>query len=134
MHRPTLFALLLLAFAAAFFGSIRPCATGPSKAEVFALELAACNEAAAAAKNKPSKCALFGKIQVVEHFADVKVEVVEHFPDIKQKTIATHAMRRLGRPEEIADAVVYLACDRASFITGHALHVDGGISVNSHMI
>jgi NAD(P)-dependent dehydrogenase (short-subunit alcohol dehydrogenase family) len=58
----------------------------------------------------------------------------EHFPDIKQKTIATHAMRRLGRPEEIADAVVYLACDRASFITGHALHVDGGISVNSHMI
>ena len=58
----------------------------------------------------------------------------EHFPDIEEKTVGTHAMRRLGRPEEIADAVVYLASDRSSFVTGHALHVDGGISVNSHMI
>ncbi len=41
---------------------------------------------------------------------------------------------RLGRPEEIADAVVYLASDRSSFMTGHALWVDGGIAVNSHMI
>ncbi len=58
----------------------------------------------------------------------------EHYPEIKQKTIGTHAMRRLGRPEEIADAVVYLASDRSSFVTGPALHVDGGISVNSHML
>ncbi len=58
----------------------------------------------------------------------------EHFPEIKEKTIGTHAMRRLGRPEEIADAVVYLASDRSSFVTGHALHVDGGISVNSHLL
>ncbi len=58
----------------------------------------------------------------------------EHYPKIKDKTIGTHAMRRLGRPEEIADAVVYLASDRSSFVTGHALHVDGGISVNSHML
>jgi NAD(P)-dependent dehydrogenase (short-subunit alcohol dehydrogenase family) len=43
-------------------------------------------------------------------------------------------MRRLGRPQEIADAVVYLASDRSSFVTGHALWVDGGLSVNSHMI
>jgi NAD(P)-dependent dehydrogenase (short-subunit alcohol dehydrogenase family) len=58
----------------------------------------------------------------------------EHFPEIRDKTIATHAMRRLGRPEEIADAVVYLASDRSSFVTGHALWVDGGVSVNSHML
>jgi 2,5-dichloro-2,5-cyclohexadiene-1,4-diol dehydrogenase 1 len=58
----------------------------------------------------------------------------EHYPEIREKTVATHAMRRLGRPEEIADAVVFLASDRSSFVTGHALWVDGGIAVNSHML
>src|SRR3954447_7260391 len=33
---------------------------------------------------------------------------------------------RLGRPEEVADAVTYLASDRARFITGQILYVDGG--------
>jgi 3-oxoacyl-[acyl-carrier protein] reductase len=35
-------------------------------------------------------------------------------------------MRRFGRPEEIADSVVFLASERASFITGGCLVVDGG--------
>jgi NAD(P)-dependent dehydrogenase (short-subunit alcohol dehydrogenase family) len=43
-------------------------------------------------------------------------------------------MRRFGQPEEIADAVVYLLSDRASFITGHALNVDGGVMVNPHTL
>jgi len=53
-------------------------------------------------------------------------------PEIKEATIATHAMRRLGRPEEIADAVVYLCSERSSFMTGHVMAVDGGIQVNPH--
>jgi NAD(P)-dependent dehydrogenase (short-subunit alcohol dehydrogenase family) len=56
----------------------------------------------------------------------------EHNPSIRESTLAVHAMKRLGRPHEIADAVAYLCSDRASFITGDVLLVDGGISVNAH--
>jgi NAD(P)-dependent dehydrogenase (short-subunit alcohol dehydrogenase family) len=37
-----------------------------------------------------------------------------------------HPMDRLGRPEEIAEAAVWLCSDAASFVTGHSLAVDGG--------
>lgn len=39
-------------------------------------------------------------------------------------------MRRMGRPEEIADAVLFLCSKQASFIQGHALVVDGGYTIN----
>ncbi len=62
------------------------------------------------------------------------VDYFKKVPGAEENTAAVHAMRRLGEPEEIADAVCYLCSDRASFITGHALHVDGGIMVNPHTI
>ena len=37
-----------------------------------------------------------------------------------------HPMNRMGRAEEIADGVVFLVSDKASFITGHPLAIDGG--------
>jgi 3-oxoacyl-[acyl-carrier protein] reductase len=39
---------------------------------------------------------------------------------------AEASLKRIGRPEEIADAIVWLASERASFITGQTLLVDGG--------
>jgi len=37
-------------------------------------------------------------------------------------------MGRMGKPEDIAEAVVFLASDRAAYISGQTLHVDGGFS------
>ena len=39
---------------------------------------------------------------------------------------ARHPLGRLGEPEEIAAAVVWLSSDAASFVTGHNMPVDGG--------
>ncbi len=39
-----------------------------------------------------------------------------------------HPLGRLGRPDEVADAICYLASDRSSFVTGSALIVDGGMT------
>jgi NAD(P)-dependent dehydrogenase (short-subunit alcohol dehydrogenase family) len=41
---------------------------------------------------------------------------------------AAHPVGRAGKPEEVAPAVVWLASDAASFITGHILNTDGGYS------
>jgi NAD(P)-dependent dehydrogenase (short-subunit alcohol dehydrogenase family) len=47
-------------------------------------------------------------------------------PDKKAGLAATVPLNRVGRPEEIAQTIVFLASDRASFITGASYIVDGG--------
>lgn len=40
-------------------------------------------------------------------------------------------LKRTGRPEDVADAALYLASDMASFVTGHSLVVDGGVTATN---
>src|SRR3984885_12908495 len=49
-------------------------------------------------------------------------------PENKAALTRTVPMDRLGRSEELANAIVFIASDEASFITGHVLNVDGGKS------
>lgn len=45
---------------------------------------------------------------------------------VEQEIVAEVPLRRLGRPEELAAVVVFLASERASYVTGAAIPVDGG--------
>lgn len=47
--------------------------------------------------------------------------------ELKQKMVAETPLKRMGSAAEVASAVEFLASDRAAFITGHVLDVNGGI-------
>jgi len=50
-------------------------------------------------------------------------------PEGRERVIAQEPVGRMGKPEEIAAAVVWLCSDAAAFVVGHALVVDGGQTV-----
>ncbi|MCB0589028.1 MAG: SDR family oxidoreductase [Phaeodactylibacter sp.] len=50
-------------------------------------------------------------------------------PERKARVMARTPMKRMGQPEDIANAVYFLASAQAAFITGQSLNVDGGYSI-----
>jgi NAD(P)-dependent dehydrogenase (short-subunit alcohol dehydrogenase family) len=50
-------------------------------------------------------------------------------PESRAFLTGLHALKRVAQPEELARAVLYLASDDASFVTGTASVVDGGLSI-----
>lgn len=47
--------------------------------------------------------------------------------EVKAMAVSRNVMKRMGKPEEIADATVFLASDMSRFMTGQTLRVDGGL-------
>jgi NAD(P)-dependent dehydrogenase (short-subunit alcohol dehydrogenase family) len=51
-------------------------------------------------------------------------------PEAMAQVASLHALKRIAQPEELAQSVLYLASNASSFMTGAALLVDGGVSIN----
>lgn len=47
--------------------------------------------------------------------------------EIKERFLAIIPLKRVGTPSEVADAVCFLASDKAKYITGQVIHIDGGM-------
>jgi NAD(P)-dependent dehydrogenase (short-subunit alcohol dehydrogenase family) len=50
-------------------------------------------------------------------------------PEVYQRATATYPLRRIGEPDEIAGAAVFLAARASSFMTGQTIVVDGGVTI-----
>lgn len=58
----------------------------------------------------------------------ITTEMTDTLPeDVKSSMLAQIPLAKLGQPEDIAKAVVFLASDDASYMTGQTLHIDGGM-------
>ena len=58
---------------------------------------------------------------------DMLMQTVGNDPQLLETFRSMHPIGRIGRPEEIANTIVWLLSDKASFVLGHTLLVDGGI-------
>ncbi|MEN9885830.1 MAG: hypothetical protein RL758_408 [Pseudomonadota bacterium] len=54
------------------------------------------------------------------------IRALDTYEVIKERALAMQPIKRTGRPEDVADAVAFLASERAGFISGEVLHVTGG--------
>jgi 3-oxoacyl-[acyl-carrier protein] reductase len=58
----------------------------------------------------------------------IDTEMTSELPEaVKEKILAEIPLNSLGKPEDIAGAVTYLASDAARYVTGQAIHVNGGM-------
>jgi len=60
----------------------------------------------------------------------IETEMIERVattsPEMRENLINMHPIGRLGRPEEVADVVLWLCSDESSFVTGYPVAIDGG--------
>jgi 3-oxoacyl-[acyl-carrier protein] reductase len=60
----------------------------------------------------------------------IETPMTDAVPDhVRDKAVAAIPLGRVGRPEEIANVTLFLACDDSSYVTGQTLLIDGGRSV-----
>ena len=60
----------------------------------------------------------------------VKTRMTDVLPEeVKAKMLSSIPLARLGEPQDIANAVAFLASDEAGYITGQTIHVNGGMAM-----
>ena len=59
---------------------------------------------------------------------DMNARQREKTPELVERLVRAIPMQRIGTPEEVADAAVYLASEESAYVTGSELVVDGGTS------
>ena len=58
----------------------------------------------------------------------IETDMTDKLPqDVREGILNQVPLGRMGKPEDVAHAVVYLASDAASYMTGQTIHVDGGM-------
>jgi NAD(P)-dependent dehydrogenase (short-subunit alcohol dehydrogenase family) len=91
-----------------------------------------------------SKAGLLGltKTVTLEHARDgitcnailpglIGTELVQMMPEeIRERAVASIPARRIGRTEEVGDLIAFLASDRAAYINGAEIRIDGGMGLN----
>ena len=117
-------AIVNTASAAAFYGSRTLAAYGTSKAGVVALT----KYVATAYGDRGIRCNAVAPGVVVPR--DAQELLGGPMGDRLRRYTVSHVAGRLGYPEEIAEAVAYLASDAAAFVTGEVLRIDGGFTAH----
>lgn len=115
-------AIVNIASVAGVIGAPRLSAYAASKFAVVGLSKTAALEYVRAGIRINAVCPGFTDTPMVQQDADAD-------PVFAERMIAGIPARRLGKPEEIAAAILYLCSPAAAFTVGHAMVLDGGISV-----
>ena len=111
-------AIVNMASVLGLIGSAGAAAYGASKHGVLGLTKTAALENAKSGIRVNAVCPGF----VETPMADRTLRV----PSVRKYVVSSHPVGRLGRPVEIAEAVLWMCSDRASFMTGQSLVLDGG--------
>ena len=119
-------AIVNIASISGLSGGYGPHVYSACKAAVIALTKSVALELAESGIRVNAVCP--GNVETPIHTGVTDVRWKERMEKIRPMHRDDQAMDRMGQPEEIAAAVLWLASDAASYVTGHALTVDGGLT------
>jgi NAD(P)-dependent dehydrogenase (short-subunit alcohol dehydrogenase family) len=64
---------------------------------------------------------------IMTEMADAAFDLASNPDAAKKDALARHALRRFGKPEDVANAALWLASDQSSFASGQTFTIDGGL-------
>ncbi|WP_049928296.1 SDR family NAD(P)-dependent oxidoreductase [Halopiger goleimassiliensis] len=109
---------------ASILGLPKQAAYSTTKAAVLNLTRTIAAEAGPYGVRANAVCPGFTETQLLDRYLEGQDD-----PEAAREAMSEeYPLKRLGKPEEIADAILFLASDESSFVTGHGLVVDGGFS------